>query len=495
MTLQELLDTITARGALTDSRKGPMRTAVKQYAMILGIPAAQCLPETYHLPPQAHRRLIDSQAPPHLGPRALANLKNNIGWLIRKGLELELIEPFERPLASWRDAPRLGAHWMPHRRDSQTKPKGEDAYHLRPLPPRLAEEVAQYATWSTDLYAPGRPAHIKKRPITMQAHYVAIGAIAGYLVSIQQRDPQSLTLQALTQPDVVEAFVAWWVTRRGKVTRTIKQWLASLKVLAQYWLKDDASAQAICRIRQSLGAPEPVYDHRERTLSRQELDHIGQAIYPLNPRRLQEIKHSRYMQSNDFRDFGCSGRRYAWWAQMSLIIRLLTWIPMRQRQIREMQLKHNLYRHNGTWTITFQGTELKVARRDGRENEVTYDVPRHLQPLLEEWLEQWRPRLIQTPDCPLVFINTSGKPWNSARLCHAIESLTFKFGGVAVNPHMFRHIWATEYLKATRDAAGAAKWLGDTVATVMKHYAHLLDADAAKGPTQWMQAQLNPGSW
>src|SRR5919108_6351097 len=146
MTLQELLDAITARGALTDSRKGPMGTPVKRYAAMLGLLPAQCPPETYHLAPQARRHLIESQAPPHLGPRALANLKNNIGWLIRKGVELKLIEPLERPLASWRDAPRLGAHWMPHRRDSQTIPKRAEAYRLRPLPPRLADDVAQYAT-------------------------------------------------------------------------------------------------------------------------------------------------------------------------------------------------------------------------------------------------------------------------------------------------------------------------------------------------------------
>jgi hypothetical protein len=282
MTLQELLDTITATGTLTDSRKGPMRTAVKQYAAMVGIPPAQCLPETYHLSPQARRQLIESQAPPHLGPRALANLKDNIGWLIRKGVELALIEPLERPLPSWREAPRLGPQWMPHRRDSQTIPKRTDAYHLRPLPPRFVEEVAQYAAWSTDLYAPGRPAHIKKRPISLKSHYLIISAIAGYLVLIQQRDPQSLTLRELVQPDVVGAFVAWWVTRRGKITRTIKLWLACLKVIAQHWLKDEASAQAISQIRQSLGAAERVFPTLFHEFADDRIVRAGVGNRPLN---------------------------------------------------------------------------------------------------------------------------------------------------------------------------------------------------------------------
>jgi integrase len=490
MTLQELFDTIMTKGAMTDSRKGPIRTAVKQYAEMLGIPSSECPPESYHLPPQARRRLIESRAPAHLGPRAIANLKDNIGWLIRKGVELKLIEPLERPLPSWRKTPNVGVSWWPRRRDSQTLPK--DHYCLRPLPARLADEVRQYAAWCTNLYAPGRPAYIKKRPVSLNSTYRAVEGIAGFLVLHEQRDPQSLTLRELTQPDAVSAFVTWWINRRGQVTRTILQLLAQLKIIVDYWLKDHASAQVIAQIRRSLGSPDPVYDPRQRTLSRQELDRVGQAIYPLNAQRLTESYRARRVRNGT----PCSdynGTQYALWVELSLIIRLLSWIPFRQRQIREMQRDRNLYpRPDGTWEIRFRGPELKIARRDGQENELTYDFPLHLQGLLEEWLTHWRPCLIKTTECPFVFVNRHGQPWTREWLTLRIEKATFKFGGVAVNPHMFRHIWATEYIKSTKDMIGAAKWLGNTVAVVMKHYAHLLDADAAKGPTQWMQAQLDP---
>ena len=70
--------------------------------------------------------------------------------------------------------------------------------------------------------------------------------------------------------------------------------------------------------------------------------------------------------------------------------------------------------------------------------------------------------------------------------------MTWKFSGVPVNPHMIRDIWATEYIKSTRDIIGAAYMLGDTVETVLKYYAHLLDADAEERAVQWLTTRLQP---
>jgi hypothetical protein len=71
--------------------------------------------------------------------------------------------------------------------------------------------------------------------------------------------------------------------------------------------------------------------------------------------------------------------------------------------------------------------------------------------------------------------------------------MTYKFTDVAVNPHMMRDIWATEYIKATRDIAGAAYILGNTVEVVLKHYAHLLDADAEARASQWLSQAISSG--
>jgi integrase len=61
---------------------------------------------------------------------------------------------------------------------------------------------------------------------------------------------------------------------------------------------------------------------------------------------------------------------------------------------------------------------------------------------------------------------------------------------VAVTPHMFRDIFATEYLNENPgDAAGVARRLGNTVATVYRHYAHLLNASADARADSWLRSK------
>jgi len=55
---------------------------------------------------------------------------------------------------------------------------------------------------------------------------------------------------------------------------------------------------------------------------------------------------------------------------------------------------------------------------------------------------------------------------------------------------MIRTIWATEYIKATRNVIDAAFMLGDTVETVLKSYAKLLDQECGKRASEWVTNTL-----
>src|SRR5712692_1049531 len=86
-TLKEVLDTLIERQMVPTSRIGPVKTALKQYAIILGYSdLAQCPMTAYHLPDQTRNRLIEVNAQgartsqfasSRLGPHAIRNLKNN----------------------------------------------------------------------------------------------------------------------------------------------------------------------------------------------------------------------------------------------------------------------------------------------------------------------------------------------------------------------------------------------------------------------------------
>ena len=77
------------------------------------------------------------------------------------------------------------------------------------------------------------------------------------------------------------------------------------------------------------------------------------------------------------------------------------------------------------------------------------------------------------------------------KMTWAFLSATYKFTGIAMNPHMVRTIWATEYIKSTRNFIDAAYMLGDTVETVLKSYAKLLDQDCEERAKAWLSKTLN----
>jgi hypothetical protein len=62
-TLKEVLDALIERQFIPQSRLGPIRTAITQYAIILGYPEpAECPMTAYHLSYETRNRLIEERA-------------------------------------------------------------------------------------------------------------------------------------------------------------------------------------------------------------------------------------------------------------------------------------------------------------------------------------------------------------------------------------------------------------------------------------------------
>jgi integrase len=177
---------------------------------------------------------------------------------------------------------------------------------------------------------------------------------------------------------------------------------------------------------------------------------------------------------------------------MSLIIRLLVRLPMRQRCIREMRLGHNLKQlPDGQWEVHFRGMELKIAsRRSTGINEYRHPVPIELNGLIDEWLTFWRPRRLPEEGTALVFLHAQGRPLQGDLLNKRFINAVYRFTGLRTTIHMVRDSWASDYLDATGDVSGCADMLGDTVPVILKHYAHVLKRRAQGRTAHWLQTQL-----
>jgi hypothetical protein len=497
-----------------------MKTAIKQYALVLGYHnAGECPSKMFLKPDNVRNRLLDAEAPPTLGSDGLRNLKNNISYLLRKAIEHEILPPLGLELASWKSAKRFKN--LPRRNENVFPPE----YILKTIPLSLEHEIKEYETWSTKIHNRMRPKSLRKRPISFRSHRRTILLEAGFLIKNKGVRKESITLLSLIEPTNVIDYVEWYIEQQGRHTAGSSGTLGRLIAIAKYLeiTNDSVEKKSVIeqwmrelrRFRESLGAPVKVRDRDQRWLSLRELERVGLSIYPLNARRISEFSEStRVDLERDWKKrYNRTFRRYAFRVQQSLLIRFALRIPLRQRNLREMTFNpttvadgQNLYKRDGSWQLKFRGTELKIAEVKGETHSIQYPFPSDLIGLLEEWLHKWRPILISAQDdesigChsikngqEFVFLNYLGQPLSLQQVNMLFQTATYKFTGVAVNPHMIRTIFATEYIKSTNNFIDAAYMLGDTVKTVINTYAKLLDDDCGKRASQWVSRNLHEES-
>jgi integrase len=377
------------------------------------------------------------------------------------------------------------------------------------MPDALHADLEGYLAWYRQPYAKKRPATLIKRPVSEKMVRDAVRAIGGYAVHIKRMDPSTLTLATLTVHDLVDAFVEWWMNeRRGQQTRSIKDMLGQLCTISEHWLPHTDKAHAsdyetrtkeLRTLKRTIGRTYAVWDKDVSLMALRDLEQVGLACYPLNAARLETSQYARAVVRylNDPvasplpRETGQSTLYcYTSQVQMSLIIRLLVRIPLRQRNIREMRLDRNLLRTSHGFDVRFVGKELKIGFRDGKENVYQRPIPDDLVPLVEEWLTVWRPRRLNGLDSPFVFVNRQCGPFTSEMLKETFKRTVYRFTGQYMTPHLVRDSWATEYLAEEGDVAGAAEMLGDTVETVIRHYAHILRRRAQDETGKWLQNHL-----
>ena len=335
-------------------------------------------------------------------------------------------------------------------------------------PEALKEEFAEYKRWRTAPLVAGRSRRFKQRPATFQKALIEFEAYFGYLVNVAGHEVASLHLQDIHDPDLLRAYAVWHAENRngGEPSRFVQKTIGDFAVIARYYFEvEESTLQAINVLKDEV-FPDSVRSALAKWNSLSTLEKIGLAEYPNG-------------------EWQSPGVFAAQAAQRSLIIRLWVRRPIRSRNIREMKLGHNLYQTAEGWMLHFRGRELKKDRRNGRENVYLVSFPSELTGVLDEFLKKWRPKL-DRHDSEFVFLSRAGKPLSQGALHKQMTHTTYEYTGLSTNPHLIRHIWATEFLMTTQKFTAAATMLGDRLETVLRRYAHLNGIDASKEVTKFL---------
>ena len=119
--------------------------------------------------------------------------------------------------------------------------------------------------------------------------------------------------------------------------------------------------------------------------------------------------------------------------------------------------------------------QLRVRQGKGKKDRILWVNPSTLQ-LIDKWLIRRREE--RGIDSPLLFTTLAGDPINSRALRAMVKRRGLKAGITKdCHPHMLRHTFATELLRADKNLATVQKTLGHSRVTTTAIYTHLVDDD------------------
>ena len=462
MMLTDLLDAVAATGALPASQLANYKTSLGYLARALQCPDARhCPQETFARSQDALRHALDVylgslQPPPSY--HTIRNTRYNIHTLFKKAYDAHILQPREHlpksPLKRTMLLQNIRATSL-HKKHYDNPPYG------LPMEAWPSDILSFWNRYSTETRRTIRPVTLNMRMETL-SHYL------GYFHNIAH---EPLTFwHDLFNVDRLDAFVTWHGERVGvrysMHARNVVDHLIYFALHFKY-----PQVQALKDYRRTLPVPEPMHNKHGLLLSRDDLERVAlselqdahKPVVSLDPRK----KHP--------------GARRASQHRRALMLRLLLRIPLRQRNIREMQLDRNLYQDaQGHWWLSFKGEELKVGQRHGKINTFSLDLTAYFPELLdhlEEYLSVFRLRFPHASTSPYVFLTTGGKPFNASSLHEDLTVLILKRTGKWCYPHLLRTLWVSEFFADGGKVATAAYMLNDTPQTALQHYYEFMDAN------------------
>lgn len=478
---------LVAQNHIRAGRVKDFKTSTRYLALALGKTTPDdCQEEDFLLSPSVLKDKIET----YFGSlskvtslRTIHNTRTNLNLLFRKAREITLLSHRDDlPVPAMK---RKGAMEAA----SLTSPFNQRWHATHATCYKLAPD-----DWPVDIqeawknYCVSR--QLKVRTISSKMYTTLLGRYIGFLITIEGL---SIQWDDLFDVSNVDRFIRWQ-SERSQTTITVqsRRFVETLFTVAAQ--TDHPSLPALKRYKRDLPTPESMHDKREHWITLRELEAIGlsllkEAHKPITSSPKEEAAYQ----------MRCShpGLSRAIKHQMALILRLMIRVPLRSRNIREMQLGRNLYQDDGGhWQLYFRGSELKVSTRNRKTNTYEVDLTDYcpdLIPHLEEFLKDFRPRIPQPATTSYVFASRFGNMLTRERLRHELATLVLCHtdGKTRFYPHLIRTIWATEYLTAhPGDYDTAAYMLGDSVQMVMQRYKELPARNQQKRGSQFLIAAL-----
>lgn len=352
--------------------------------------------------------------------------------------------------------------------------------------------------WTKKIHAKRKGSRLRKP--TMDSRLVSILSFLGWLHHSRNMAIEQLNLGLIANLNLLGEFVEWgtderdnsyaWAANIGKASLTVAKWYygqpskrrAYKDIPAIEEIRDKVSEWA----SESRTEPKQTVSEmamREKLVTIEELSSVCRYL-----RRRCAPKRTNYTKRSDYAIMQ-SWQRY-------LIILILTYCPIRQREIRELEIGRTLHRERNCYKVVLDANGHKNGSRTGKGRR--FPLPEHLTADLDEWLRVWRPKVKLNHQYVFFSVDHSkphsfGQPFTAQTIYRMVKTTMFSstgylFGNAKrTTPHDFRRIaitWQRKYGVA-EDQAGLAEIMGHSVKYADQIYDQMAAEEKAEAASEW----------
>jgi integrase len=340
------------------------------------------------------------------------------------------------------------------------------------------------------------------RERSWKSYYQIIMAFLGWLHHYGETPREQLDIKLMTNLEQLEDYIAWGISDRGNgYAWALNIVIAALNVAK--WQYHRQSKQPMYRDVPEVEAirikSNEIGRKRKKEASRLHLDEkmisLDQCEEVVRYLRRCTAPKTRCRSQRSENAIMQSWRRY-------LIIALLTYVPVRQREIRELELGRTLFREADGYWVKLAPEDHKTGSKTGKGRE--YPLPTVLTADLDYWLNELRPKVPTNHNYVFIHLNASrpesyGNPLSDVTVGSLVKTTMYTATGnlfdnpKRTTPHDFRRIaitWQRKYGNPAQQEA-LAELMGHSVQEANKTYSQLTSRDVTERAKEWWKPITN----
>jgi integrase len=309
------------------------------------------------------------------------------------------------------------------------------------LPKPFRDDVERHLQWASvpDPLAEGarvRPLGLRSIELRLGHIHSAVNAAAAAGVRLDQ----FTSLAQLVEPETFRAVLGHlWQKGGRKLTPHTHGIAVTLVAIASEWVNPPAEEIALLKkLRGKLGTlPLGLSEKNKALLRRFDDPRLLTALVALPDRLWHKARRGLATSRQPFIEL-----------QTSLALDLLIHVPLRLRNLTSLNFSEHLH-----WPQGRRKPAVVVFRADEVKNDIPleFEIPTVIADRLQVYRNEIAPAVIGSPP-DAVFVTFTGKPRTQAAIKVAIQKTVFKYLGVKLTPHQFRHLAAKIVLDASPGA-------------------------------------------